>query len=117
MKIRNILSSLLLGAVIAMPVFVHAENADDAIVKIVSDFDGKPEQHIALANYYKEKAVVAKKDLEIHLSMKRAYINYNGKNSGAYGSMLAMCDELIQSNQAAIKAYEEMASEHEKDAK
>lgn len=111
MKIRNVLSSLLLGAVISMPVYVYADSKDDAIVKLVSDFADKPEQHQALANYYKEKSADAKKDLEVHRSMKKGFTS-NSKFTGAYGNMQSMCDELIKSDEAAIKAYDTMAAEH-----
>lgn len=111
MKIRNIASSLLLGAVFSLPIYVHADSKDDAIVKLVSDFADKPEQHQALASYYKEKAADAKKDLEVHRSMKKGFTT-NSKFAGAYGGMQSMCDELIKSDEAAIKAYDAMASEH-----
>jgi len=116
MKIRNVLSSLLLAAVISMPVYVHAHTKDDAVVKLVSDFADKPEQHQALATYYKEKSAEAKKDLETHRGMKKGFTS-NSKFSGAYGNMQSMCDELIIADESAIKAYDTMAVEHEKMAK
>lgn len=116
MKIRNVLSSLLLGAVISMPVYVHADSNDEQILKLMSEFADKPEQHQALAKYYKEESESAKKKLETHRKMSKNYIGYS-KIPSAPNSMKTHCEELIKAYEAAIKEYNALAAEHEASAK
>lgn len=116
MKISKIVTSLLLGAALSLPMFVQAGSQDDDIVKLVSELADKPEQHQAIAKYYKEQAAEAKQAAEHHRAMKKAYVA-NVKATGAAASMNAMCDELIASSEAAAKAYSALASEHEKSIK
>jgi hypothetical protein len=112
MKIRNVLSSLLLGAVISMPVYVHAESNDDAILKVLTDFADTPAQHESLAKYYKEQSDTAKKNLALHKQMKARYVSYS-KMQMRPSSMTTHCDELIKLDEAAIKEYDALAAEHQ----
>ncbi len=112
MKIRNVVSSLLLGAVISMPVYVHAESKDDAVLKVLTDFADTPAQHASLAQYYKEQSDTAKKNLALHQQMKTRYVSYS-KMTMMPSTMTTHCDELIKLDEATIKEYDKLAGEHQ----
>ena len=116
MKIVKIVTSLLLSIALSLPMIVQAGSQDDDIVKLVSELADKPEQHQAIAKYYKERAAEAKAEADHHRAMKKAYIG-NSKAPGANASMNAMCDDLISSAEAEAKTYSALASEHEKMSK
>lgn len=115
MKIRNVVSSLLLGAVISLPVYANPENSDEQTIDLMAEFADKPEQHQALAKYYKAESVKAQKKVELHRQMRKNYIGY-AKTPDAPSALKAHCDELIKADEATIKAYDAMAAEHEKEA-
>ena len=66
MKIIKIVTSLLLSVVLSLPMLVQAGSQDDDIVKLVAELADKPEQHQAIAKYYKERAAEAKAEADHH---------------------------------------------------
>lgn len=117
MKVTKTVTTLLLTTALTMPMFVHAATPDADIVKLVSELADKPEQHQAVAKYYKEQAAKAKAEAEHHRAMKKAYVSNAKAAPGASATMNTMCDDLIASAETAAKAYSGLASEHEKEAK
>lgn len=118
MKMFNVLCGLLLSAVVSLPIYVQAatETKESSIEQLVSELAEKPEHHKALAQYYKEKSDEAKKELDQHQAMKKAYFG-SSKMPGTVNAMQSHCEQLIKSDELAIKAYNAMAAEHEKAAK
>lgn len=116
MKIRSVVSSLLLGAAISIPVYAHADNNDEQTLKLMSEFADKPEQHQALAKYYKDESEKAKKKLELHRQMSKNYMGY-AKSPGAPNALKSHCEKLIKADEATIHEYDALAAEHEAGAK
>lgn len=115
MKKLSVLSAFIVSAsLLASPVMVMAADATQTpIEKLISEMADKPEQHQAISQYYKDKAETAKKELAQHQQMRKAYLVGYGKNQFASDSMRKHCDNLVKLDEALIKEYEAMATEHD----
>jgi flagellar biosynthesis/type III secretory pathway protein FliH len=114
MKISSVLSALVLGAALTFPVIVVASEPNHApIEKLITEMADKPDQHHAIAHYYKDKIVEAKKDLAEHTKMRKAYEVGYAKNQTAMEGMRKHCDKLISNAESNIKEYEAMTAEHD----
>ncbi len=88
MKTSSVLSALVLSAALTFPVLVvAAEPNPTPIEKLISEMADKPDQHHAIAQYYKDKIVAAKKDLAEHTNMRKAYEVGYVKNQTAMDGM------------------------------
>ena len=114
MKKINYIPALLFSALISLPVNVAADTSNQPIEKLISELADKPEQHAAIAKYYKEKAEEAKKAVERHKTMKSSYVSFNNRHPSGFGSMKSHCDKLIKAYETEAEEYEQMAAEHEK---
>ncbi len=115
---HNLLLTLILSTAMAMPTLVFAKDeasSEKSLETLMVEMASKPEQHQALANYYKEKAAAARQELAQHRALKQAYAGYR-KNEKAKESMLKHCDRLIGMDENAAKEYDELAKEHEQAA-
>jgi len=116
MKNKSVTTAIALAISLIFSAIALAQEQVPAIDKLVSELAEKPEQHAAVAKYYREKAAEAKKELERHQAMRKAYstTSFNPKNPGnSNTSMLAHCDRLIKAYESEVQAYEQMAAEHE----
>lgn len=116
MKRLNVVSALLLTAIISLPVFVVAEPLETPIEKLISELAEKPEHHQAIAAYYHQKAEEAKKALAEHRAMKPSYKSFS-KDKTLTTAMTTHCDRLISASEVMVKEYESLAKEHEDAAK
>lgn len=114
MKNLSIVRSIVISAALCLPVPVaFAEMDHQAIEKLVSNLADSPENHKAIAEYYRAKAASAKQEIASHQSMKNVYVTHNPKFPGPPPNMKGHCENLITANEAAIKEYEAMAKAHE----
>ncbi len=111
MKSTNIKSALFLAVVLTLPTFAVAATVETPIEKLISELADKPEQHQAVATYYREKAAAAKKDLAEHEAMKPAYKAFSKDTTSV--KMQSHCDRMIQADKTLIKEYESLAEMHE----
>lgn len=127
MNIQFIARRLLLGLLISLPALSMAEPAPSNaaqvdIEKLIADLPTKPENHQAIAAYYKAEAETAKNQIARHESLKESYINVTKNLPGSPGSLNRYagfqrhCDRLISAYAKQSSEYEEMAKEHEADA-
>lgn len=97
-----------------MPAFaIAADTNSTPIEKLILEMADKPEQHQAIANYYKDKIVEEKSDLAMHIKMREAYEVGHVKNQTAMAGMRSHCDKLISNAESNIKEYEALAAAHE----
>lgn len=114
MKKSSVFSAFILSTALLMPAFaIAAETHSTPIEKLISEIADKPEQHQAIANYYKDKIIEEKKDLAKHIKMRKAYQVGHVKNQAGMAGMRKHCDKLISNTESNIKAYEALAAEHE----
>ena len=87
--------------------------ADGALEQLIPQLATTPEQHKAVATYYRSQAASAAEEAARHRQMGKTY------NQGNYGRKKQMqdhCERLSASYDALAKQYEELASEHEQSA-
>jgi flagellar biosynthesis/type III secretory pathway protein FliH len=114
MKTLPVFSAFLLSTALLLPVFSIADDTvSTPIEKLISEIADKPEQHQAIANYYKEKIAEANKELAMHIKMRKAYEVGYVKNQDAVVSMRNHCDKLISNVESNIKEYEALVAKHE----
>lgn len=114
MKKLSVFSAFVLSTALLLPVLsMAADTIPTPIENLISEIADKPEQHQAIANYYKEKIVEAKKELATHTKMRKAYEVGYVKSQDAMAGMRKHCDKLISNAESTIKAYEALAAEHE----
>lgn len=73
-----------------------------------------PQQHAALAEYYRSKADAARSEAQRHEKMGRSYSR--GKLTQR-NAMRRHCQEIAKQQASLAKEYEALARLHEKDAK
>jgi hypothetical protein len=88
----------------------EAEPIESLIIKMAST----PEQHRALAEYYRQKAAAARKEAANHTAMATSYA---GGKLARRAQMQEHCNKIIASNEALAKEYDALAAMHDADAK
>lgn len=114
MKKLTVFSAFVLSTALLLPVFsMAADTVSSPIEKLISEIADKPDQHQAIANYYKDKIAEAKQELAMHIKMRKAYEVGYVKNQEAMAGMRKHCDKLISNAESNIKEYEALVAEHE----
>jgi hypothetical protein len=103
-------ASLLTLAPPALVFAAEAEPIESLIIKMAST----PEQHRALADYYREKAAAARAAVATHKSMAASYA---GGKLAHRAQMQEHCNKIIAANEALAKEYDALAAMHDADAK
>jgi hypothetical protein len=83
------------------------------LLQVLVESASTPEQHQALARYFRAKAADARALAELHTSMSRSY---QGK-PGELREMRKHCDEIVKLNQQLAAQYESLAKAEEAAAK
>jgi hypothetical protein len=95
------------------------QGAQAPIVKLLNEIADSPEQHLAVATYYRTLASDALAEAEKHRAMRDAYRHNHQrfKTGAAAGQSLQQhCNRLIELHEAAAREYEELAMLHEIEA-
>jgi hypothetical protein len=93
---------------------VSADEAGEALEELVVKIASTPEQHHALAGYYREKANSARGEASRHRRVGAAYAS--GKVR-ARQKMQDHCNEIASGQDALATDYDELAALHEQEAK
>ncbi|MGE0372834.1 MAG: hypothetical protein AB7Q01_13190 [Gammaproteobacteria bacterium] len=111
---------MMLCAMFAVAVPAYAQQpTEEPIIKLLNDIADKPENHLAIAAYYRTLAGDALAESEKHKAMRNTYRhNHQAFKSGAAtGQSLARhCDRLIKLQEETAAEYEELAKLHEAEA-
>jgi hypothetical protein len=107
---RVLVASLLLLTP-AVPAFA-AE--DESIESVLIKMATTPEQHRALADYYRGKAADARRDAANHKAMAASYA---GTKLAYRLDMQEHCNKIIANDEALAKEYDALAAMHDADAK
>ena len=93
-----------------------AENSTLLIDRLIAEFAEKPENHAAIARYYREKAMEARQEVAQHQAMRKSYslAASNPKKPVNVTNMKAHCNRLIAQHEDIVKEYVHMAEEQEK---
>ncbi len=82
--------------------------SEEADITVLIETAKTPEDHLKIAAYYEEQAVMMEKKATLHESMAKAY------QSGKMTGMSTHCDKLVTDSKASAEQYREMAAEHKK---
>lgn len=111
---------VLVAALFVVAVPVHAQPAEEPIVKLLNEMSEKPEHHLAIAGYYRTLAAEALTDVQKHEAMRNTYRRHDHRRlktgMPARRSMKRHCDRLIELHQETAREYEELAKLHEAEA-
>lgn len=112
------LSILLLSAMFAVAAPAFSQRAEEPLLKLLNDMADKPQNHLAIATYYRTLAAEARVEVEKHKAMNTRYHNHAEFKSGALTgrAMSRHCDRLIELQTATANEYEELAKLHETEA-
>jgi hypothetical protein len=111
MVLRGLLCALVLlglpapGALAAEP-----EPIESLVIKLAST----PEQHRAVAEYYRAQAEAAREEAQRHRAMAAGY---GGTKLAEREHMRAHCEKIAAGQEATAKEYEALAAVHDAEAK
>ncbi|MEW6145943.1 MAG: hypothetical protein AB1598_13085 [Thermodesulfobacteriota bacterium] len=107
--------SMLILAAFTMAVLVFslsrgipASTEEEVDITVLIETADTPEDHIKIAEYYEEQAVLMEKKATLHDSMAEAY------EGGKMAGMSTHCVKLAADSKASAEQYREMAAEHKK---
>jgi len=113
-RTSNVLAALATAAIlIAAPLSARAGAGDDALVSLLVDSANTPQEHQALAQYYREKAQESHALAERHRSMAN---HYGGGNVATRKAGKEHCERLVALNEDLAAQYEGLAKLHEAEA-
>lgn len=119
MYLAKVPSLVLVAALVVAAAPVHAQPAEQPIIKLLNDMSEKPEHHLAIAVYYRTLAAEALMEMEKHQAMRNTYRHDHLRfktGASARQSMTMHCDRLIELHRETAKEYEELAKLHEAEA-
>ena len=110
MKKSVLLSLSILVTVLALSLNSQtvANAQEDEDITVLIETASTSADHIKIAEYYEEQAVMMEKKATLHESMAKAY------QGGKMGGMTTHCDKLATDSKASAEQYREMAAEHRK---
>ena len=107
--------SMLLLTAFAVTLLVFSLNREiptsaeeEVDITVLIETADTPEDHLKIAEYYEEQAVMMEKKATLHESMAEAY--QGGKMAG----MPTHCEKLAKDSKASAEQYRAMAAEHKK---
>lgn len=110
---------VLVATLFVVTVPAHAQPVEEPpIVKLLNEMSEKPEQHLAIAVYYRTLAADALTEAQKHEAMRNAYRRDQRFRSGAPASrqIARHCDRLIELHRETAREYEELAKLHDAEA-
>ncbi|MAT38207.1 MAG: hypothetical protein CL946_01245 [Ectothiorhodospiraceae bacterium] len=107
--------SMLILAALALTLLAFSLNREiptsaqeEVDITVLIETADTPEDHLKIAEYYEEQAVMMEKKATLHASMAKAY--QGGKMAG----MSTHCKNLAKESEASAEQYRTMAAEHKK---
>lgn len=108
-------TSMLLLAVLALTLLAFSLNGEiptsaeeEVDITVLIETADTPEDHLKIAEYYEEQAVLMEKKATHHESMAQAY--EGTKMTG----MSSHCEKVAEDYKASAEQYQAMAAEHKK---
>lgn len=108
--------SMLILAALTMTLLVFSLNrqtptsaSEEADITALIETAKTPQDHLKIAEYYEEQAVMMEKNAALHESMAKAY-----KERGKMPGMTNHCEKLARESKESAEQYKAMAEEHKK---
>lgn len=118
MKPFNVVFAFFIAAVLAAPFQAHAQTEEAPIIELLNSMADKPEQHQAIAAYYRKMASKARAEVSFHENMKGTYRHSHARLKGqpAGRATEKHCNRMIDLQQSMAEEYEALAELHENTA-
>lgn len=121
MKFTKLICTIVgvVALVVSFQSHAQMQTAEAPIMELLNRMADKPEDHLAIADYYKKMAIKAREEAGLHEKMKQTYQHSHAKMKGqAMGNtMKKHCERVIELQQSAAEEYEALADLHEQAAK
>lgn|GEM_PF-762145 len=96
----------------------QTQPAEEPIMELLDSMADKPEDHKAIADYYRKKAGEAREEASLHEKMKDKYRPHAQMKGMAAGkSTQKQSERVIKLQQSVAEEYDALAELHEKSAK
>lgn len=97
----------------------QTQPAEEPIMELLNSMADKPEDHKAIADYYRKKAGEAREEASLHEKMKDKYRPSHAQMKGmaAGKSTQKQSERVIKLQQSVAEEYDALAELHEKSAK
>ena len=104
------------AALVLLPVLPvgAADTSTSSLEELAAQLATTPEQHKAVAAYFRGKAAEARQEADRHRAMARSYSQGNYKRKE---TMKNHCERLITNFEAMATEYDQLAEAHEQAAK
>jgi len=114
MKSLNVISALLLAVAMTTSFQLHAQTDETPIMELLSNMADKPEQHQAIADYYRKMADEARAEASLHKQMKDTYRHSHAKLKGlpAGHATEKHCMQIAAMQQSMAEEYDALAELH-----
>lgn len=109
----GMVATVAVAAVLAAMPVARAQAGDAGLEALIPQLATTPDQHKAVASYYRSEAASASAEAARHRQMGK---NYSQGNYTRKKAMQEHCDGLATSYDSLAKQYEELAAEHEQAA-
>lgn len=119
MKSLNVISTLFIAAVLAAPLQLYAQMEEAPIIELLNSMADKPQEHQAIADYYRKMAGEAKDQALLHENMKGSYRHSHAKykNLPIGRATGKHCSRIVELQRSMAAEYEALAEVHENAAK
>lgn len=114
---RRIAVALLFGTLVLSPGISLADEELPSLEQLVVEMADTPEQHAALARYYRAKAADARAEVARHEGMAGSYARRGKKTGVQQQKMQKHCKELSASYSAMAGEFDGLARLHDEQAK
>lgn len=122
MKSNKLIYALLImtaAFVVSFQTQAQTQPTEAPIMELLNSMADKPEDHTAIADYYRKKAGKAREEASLHEKMKEKYHHSHAQMKGmaAGKSTQKHCERVIKLQQSVAEEYDALAELHEKSAK
>jgi hypothetical protein len=104
----------LAASVAVLPVLGWSAGGATSLEELVSQMANTPDEHKAVADYFRSRAEQARAEANVH---KRMGKNYGGTKIAAAAQMKQHCEQIAEAQETVAKQYEELAQLHDAEAK
>jgi hypothetical protein len=111
---RVSIAVIILAFLLVLPGAALAGGGEHSLEQFVAEMAETPQQHTALADYYRSKAADARAGMQRHEQMGNSYMRGKASERKA---MKQHCQRIAEQQGALAESYDALAELHEKEAK
>lgn len=121
MKFSKLFFTLIVAVALAVSFQTQAQTqpAEEPIMELLNRMADNPEEHRAIADYYRKMASKAREEADLHEQMKGKYQHSHAQMKGTAAGKATQkhCERVIKLQGSVAEEYDALAELHEKSAK